>query len=381
MKILILNWRDIRDPLAGGAEAYLHQIGRRLAREHEVFLFCRRYSGSSPRDEIAGIKVIRRGGSFTLYPYFILSYLLALRKERFDVVVDGINGVPFFTPLFVKRPKIAVIFHIVGREIFFRELPFPLSLIGLVAEKMIPIVYRRVPVVVISDSTKDEVIRFGIPQKNISLVYCGIENVKDAAGKPHNKSFHPSVAYFGRIKDYKQLDHLVKAFAQVNVDMPNSELVIAGRGDYSVLADLVESLGLSQSVRLVGEVSDQEKEKILGEAWVFVTPSLKEGWGITVIEANNCGTPAIAYNVPGLRDSIRDGETGLLVTEGKIDDLAEAISRVLKDAGLRQRLTQNAITWASRFNWDNSAEGFIRAIGGAVDGGRPVGIGNSADQE
>lgn len=378
MKILILNWRDIRDPLAGGAEAYLHQIGRRLATKHEVFLFCRRYEGSSPRDKIEGIKVIRRGGSFSLYLYFIISYLFTLRRERFDVVVDGINGVPFFTPLFVRRPKVAIVFHIVGREIFFRELPFPLSLVGLIAEKMIPIVYRRVPVVVISDSTRDEVIRFGIPQKNISLVYCGMENLKETAGKPHEKSANPSVAYFGRIKDYKQLDHLVKAFAHVNVDMSNSELVIAGRGDYSVLTDLVESLGLSQSVRLVGEVSDQEKEKILGAAWVFVTPSLKEGWGITVIEANNCGTPAIAYNVPGLRDSIRDGETGLLVPAGKVDELAGAISRVLKDAGLRERLSQNALAWASRFNWDNSAEDFARVIGEVADGGRPVGIGDSA---
>lgn len=379
MKILILNWRDIRDPLAGGAEAYLHQIARRLAREHDVFLFCRRYKESSPRDEIEGIKVIRRGGSFSLYLYFIFNYLFTLRRERFDVVVDGINGVPFFTPLFVRRPKIAIIFHVVGREIFFRELPFPLSLIGLIAEKMIPFIYRRVPVVVISDSTKDEVIRFGISENNISLVYCGIESVKETTGKLHGKSTNPLVAYFGRIKDYKQLDHLVKAFARVNVDMPQSGLVIAGRGDYSGLADLVESLGLSQSVELVGEVSDQEKEKMLGEAWVFVTPSMKEGWGITVIEANNCGTPAIAYNVPGLRDSIKDGETGLLVPAGQIDDLAEAISRVLNDSDLRKRLSQNALTWASRFNWDNSAEDFSRVIGGVIDGGRSTGIGDSAD--
>jgi len=381
MKILILNWRDIRDPLAGGAEVYLHQIGRRLAREHEVFLFCRRYEGSSSRDEIDGIKVIRRGGSFSLYLHFILNYLFTLHREHFDVVVDGINGVPFFTPLFVRRPKVAIVFHIVGREIFFRELPFPLSLVALIAEKMIPIVYRRVPVVVISDSTRDEVIRFGIPEKNISLVYCGMENLKKTVGKPHEKSVNPSVAYFGRIKDYKQLDHLVKAFAQVNVDMSNSELVIAGRGDYSGLAALVESLGLSESVRLLGEVSDQDKEEMLGAAWVFVTPSKKEGWGITVIEANNCGTPAIAYNVPGLRDSIRDGETGLLVAPGKIDNLAGSIITVLKDAGLREKLSRNAREWASKFNWDNSAEEFARVIGEVIDGGKSPGVGDSAHQE
>ncbi len=380
MKILILNWRDIRDPLAGGAEAYLHQIGRRLARAHDVSLFCRRYEGGSPRDEIDGVRIIRRGGSFSVYLYFMLSYLFTLRRERFDVVVDGINGVPFFTPLFVRGPKIAIIFHIVGWEIFFRELPFPLSLVGLVAERMIPLIYRRVPVVVISDSTKDEAVRFGIAENRISLVYCGVESISESAGTSYNKSTNPSVAYFGRIKEYKQLDHLVKAFSQVNVDMPQAELSIAGRGDYSGLEKLVESLGLSQSVRLVGEVSDEEKEKMLGEAWVFVTPSMKEGWGITVIEANNCGTPAIAYNVPGLRDSIRDGETGLLVPAGNIDELAGAISRILGDSELRYRLSQNALTWASRFNWDNSAEDFSRVIGEVIDGGRSAGICNSAHQ-
>lgn len=381
MKILFINWRNIRDPLAGGAEVYLHQIGKRLAREHEVVFYCRRYQGSSETDEIDGVQIMRKGGSYSVYLYFFFDYLFRLRRERFDIVVDDINGVPFFTPLFVRRPKIAIIFHIVGREIFFRELPFPLSLVGLIAEKMIPLVYRRVPVVVISDSAKDEVIKFGIEENRISLVYCGIESIKDGGRKSFKKSANPSVVYFGRIKEYKQIDHLVKAFSQVKAGMPQVRLVIAGRGDYSGLTGLVESLGLSQSVNFVGEVSDQEKEEMLGEAWVFVTPSMKEGWGITVIEANNCGTPAIAYNVPGLRDSIRDGETGLLVPAGNIDELAGAISRVLDDSELRNRLSQNALTWATRFNWDNSAEDFSRVIGDVIDGRRSAGIGNSAHQE
>jgi glycosyltransferase involved in cell wall biosynthesis len=176
------------------------------------------------------------------------------------------------------------------------------------------------------------------------------------------------IAYVGRVKDYKQLDHLVQAFALVKREIPDSKLVIAGRGDYTGLEELAELWGVSQGIEFKGEVSEEEKVNVLRSAWVFVTPSFKEGWGITVIEANTCGTPAIAYNVSGLRDSIKPGETGLLVPAGDIDGLAKAISRVISDSDLRSRLGQNALEWASSFSWDHSAEEFAKVIGGVVSG-------------
>ena len=359
MKILTLNWRDIRDPLAGGAEVYLHQIGKRLAIEHEVVFYCRRYQGSSERDEIDGIKIIRKGGSFSLYLYFFFDYLFRLRRERFDIVVDDINGVPFFTPLFIRKPKVAVMHHLVGREIFFKELPFPLAVVGWAAEQMIRWVYRRTPMIAVSDSTRDELIAFGIPEKGIRIVNNAIEHREQQA---IDKSAHPTFAYLGRIKEYKQLDHLIKALPVVLVGVPDAELIIAGRGDYSELSRLVGELNVSQSVRFMGEVSEEEKIEVLSRAWVFVTPSMKEGWGITVIEANDCGTPAIGYNVPGLRDSIQDGRTGLLVPQGDIDKLAEAIVRMLTDEELRNQLSRSALDWASGFTWDNSAGAFSRVL-------------------
>ena len=378
MKILILNWRDIRDPQAGGAEVYLHQIGKRLAARHRVHFYCRQYRGSSRTDEIDGLRITRRGGSFSLYLYFIFDYLFSLRREGFDIVVDDINGVPFFTPLFVRRPKVAIIHHIVGREIFFRELPFPLSLVGLVAEKMIPFIYRRTPVVAVSPSTRDELVEFGIGGERIRIIYNAIEH-PPPGDTP--RAERPTLAYVGRIKAYKQLDHLLQAFAQLLEEVPDAGLVIAGRGDCAELEAQAAGLGISSSVSFMGEVSEQQKIEILDRAWAFVTPSMKEGWGVSVIEANDRGTPAVAYNVPGLRDSIKDGETGLLAAAGDIGSLAQAMSRLLRDGELRQRLSHSAREWALSFSWDSSAQSFAELIGGVISGGRAPGIGNSTHQE
>jgi glycosyltransferase involved in cell wall biosynthesis len=282
-----------------------------------------------------------------------------MRKRNFDVVVDGINGVPFFTPLFVRKPKVAVMHHLVGREIFFKELPFPLAAVGWAAEQMIRWVYRRTPMIAVSNSTRDELIEFGIPGKRIRIVHNAIEHRERQA---IDKSTKPTFTYLGRIKEYKQLDHLIKALPRVIAEVPRAELIIAGRGDYSQLASLAGELNVSHSVRFMGEVSEEEKVEVLSRAWVFVTPSMKEGWGITVIEANDCGAPAIGYNVPGLRDSIQDGETGLLVPQGDIDKLAEAIVRMLTDEELRNKLSRSALDWASGFTWDNSAGAFFGVL-------------------
>lgn len=359
MKILCFNWRDITHPMAGGAEAYFHEIAKRLADEHQVTLFCGKYRGCLQTEQIDGIRIIRRGGSFSLYLHAISSYLTSLRKESYDIVIDSINGVPFFTPLFIRKKKIAIIHHLVKRDIFFRELPFPLAFVGWFAERMIPLIYRKTEMITVSESSRQELISFGISDQRLHTIYNAID--KDGMGIGI-KSEKPLIAYVGRIKQYKQLDHLLRAFETVGGEIPEVEMVIAGRGEYDELEKLATKLENSTHITMAGEVSREKKTEILKEAWTFVMPSMKEGWGVSVIEANSCGTPAIAYNVPGLRDSIRDGETGLLVPQGDIGQLSEAIIRLLTDAELRARLSQNALEWASAFSWDNSAAEFANVI-------------------
>ena len=364
MKILFFNWRDITSPLAGGAEVYLHEIARRLAKSHKVVLYCGKYRGCKEEDELDGIRVIRRGGAFSLYFHAAFDYLATLRKENFDIVIDSINGVPFFTPLFVRRPKVAIIYHLVKKDIFFRELPLPLAVIAWLAERAIPLLYGKVPMVTDSPSSRQELIEFGISEERMNIIYSATEHAAPGHGV---KSAKPLIAYVGRVKQYKQLDHLVQAFKVVKGEIPGAELIIAGRGDFSELRKLVNGSELESCITLAGEVPDREKLEIIKKAWVFVTPSMKEGWGITVLEANTCGTPAIAYDVPGLRDSIKDRETGFLIRPpGDIEKLADGIVEVLTDSELRQELSRNAVKWASSFGWDRSAEEFMAILQSSV---------------
>ena len=169
---------------------------------------------------------------------------------------------------------------------------------------------------------------------------------------------------FSWIKQYKNLAHLLRAM-KIIVDakqLNDVKLTIAGRGDFEELKKAVAELGLSEYVELLGEVSDKEKVELFNRAWIYVTTSSREGWGLTAIEANACGTPAIAYNVPGLRDSIIEGETGLLAPSGDVDALGEAILRILTDNGLREKLSRGAVEWAKRFNWDRTASEIMNVI-------------------
>ena len=359
MKLLFFNWRDITSPLAGGAEVYLHEIAKRLNNNHEVVLFCGRYKGCRREDRIDGIRIVRRGGNFSVYLHAVFEYLFRLRKENYDVVIDSINGVPFFTVLFVRKPKIAIIHHLVKKDIFHKELSFPLAIVASIAERMIPLLYRNIAMVTVSPSSMQELIDSGIPKGKIHIVYNAIG---DSVLGPGVKSEKPLVVYVGRVKSYKQLEHLLTAFQVVRREISEAKLIIAGRGNYNKLRRVVAGSECEHCVALAGEVSQEKKAEILKQAWVFVTPSMKEGWGISVIEANACGTPAIAYDVPGLRDSIKEGNTGLLVPYGNIEQLGKTMVQLLKDSKLRARLSQNALKWASGFSWDKSAEVFSRIL-------------------
>ena len=358
MKILMFNWRDITHPWAGGAEKYLHEIGKRLAKKHEVTLFCGSYSEAQDREEIDGIEIIRSGGKFTIYIHAAIKYLSKLKRRDYDVVVDGINGVPFFTPLYSKKPIVAVIHHIVGWKIFRRELPLPLAVVGYLCERSIPYIYRNCKFATVSESTKEELRRFGIEENKITVIPNGID-LNPRLGK---KSERPRIIYFGRIKNYKRLDHVLKAFSIVRQEISDAELIIAGRGKTTHLKNLARSLDIERSVIFVGEASEKQKIEILSSSWIYVIASTKEGWGVSVIEANACGTPAVAYDVPGLRDSIKHSYNGLLVEDCNVKALASAIINLIEDNELRKKLSKNAVEWAKRFSWDRSAEMFERVV-------------------
>jgi glycosyltransferase involved in cell wall biosynthesis len=365
MKILIFNWRDITNPQAGGAERYVHEIAKRLAKKHEVTFWCGTFPGCKKEEEIDGVKIIRNGSGIkvgffdpAIYVLAGLDYLSKLKENSYDLVIDSVSGLPFFTPLFARKPKIAILHHL-HKGIFFREVSFTAALISYFGEAAIPIFYKNVQFVTVSESSRRELINLGISPSKIAVIHNGVDS--SLFSRKYQKSNYPHVIYFGRLKGYKRLELLIKAMKVVIKEVPDAKLTIAGSGDAkNKLINLVKELGLEKhSVTFKGYVGEKERAELLGSAWVFVTPSLKEGWGITGIEANACGTPAIGYDVPGLRDSIKDEKTGFLVKkDGDTAELAETIVKVLENQKLRQELSRNAIDWSRNFSWDKTAEKF-----------------------
>ena len=351
MKILIFNWRDLKHSWAGGGEIYIfEQASRWVKMGHDVTVFCGQDIGKDlPSFEIIdGIKIYRKGGRYSLYLWSVLYYFTHLRGKA-DIVVDVVNGIPFFTPLFCRVPKISYVYHLHGNQ-FFYELPFPLSHFGFIIERFVfPLLYKYLPVIVISKTTKKQLIGIGFNKENISIVYCGINRLNRT--KNSIKKFSaPTILYLGRIKKYKRVDLLVKIFPKIIEKMPQARLIIAGWGtEASNVANLVMKSPRRRKISLLGPVSDAEKKSLLSKSWLVVNPSIGEGWGMAVIEANLYGTPAIAFDVAGLAESIRDKKTGILVKDEI--DLVDKICYVLSHQNLLERLSKNAMKWSQKFSW------------------------------
>ena len=357
MRILVFNWQDIRNPLAGGAEVHLHEIFSRIAKMgHEVTLYCSTFDGARPEEDINGIHVIREGGR-SLFNFRVpVRYFTRFRHERYDVVIDDMNKIPFFTPVYVREPLCFILHHLFGRSIF-QEASWPVAFYVYLAEKAGVAVCRKrnVPVMVVSPSTKNELEKHGFSPDMLEIVYNCVDHTTHWRDAVH-RSPVPLIGYFGRLKKYKFVEHLLRALTAVRMEVPDVKLVIIGEGDNRAsLEDLARRLGVSEAIRFTGFVDEKEKVRLLQEVWFVVNTSSKEGWGLTVVEANACGTTVLASDVPGLRDAVKDGETGLLYEFGNINELSAKMELLLGDAALRQRLAGAAYAWAGGFDWEMSA--------------------------
>lgn len=352
-RILIFNWRDTKHLYAGGAEEYIHELAKRWVKEGNIVnIFCGN-DGNSPRNEtIDGVRIIRRGGFYFVYVWAFIYYILRFRG-RFDIIIDSQNGVPFFTPLFVKEKNFCLMFH-VHQKVFQKSLSKPLAIIAsLIEKRFMPWTYRKTNFITISESSKKDMIKLGIAEDRISVVFPGVDLKKL---KPAEKSEKPTVLYLGRLKEYKSVDLFIKSAKKVVSKIPNAQFIIAGDGEERInLVRLSRRLGLRNKVKFLGKVTEEEKVQLYQKAWVFVNPSYMEGWGMTSIEANACGTPVIASDVPGLRDSVNNPETGYLVKYGDTKDFAKKIIDLLTDNKKREYMSKMSIQWAKSFDWKASA--------------------------
>ena len=359
MNILVINWNDLKNPYGGGAEVHLEELLRRLVRfGHRVTLLCSGWSGCSAEETVEGVHIVRRGNRYN-FNLVVPRYVRRLaRDDSYDLLIEDINKIPFYTPLYLDMTRLVVIPHLIGTSVFHEVNPILATYVYLWELPMIP-VYRKCRFNVISESTAEEVIRRGIPREQVSVIHCGIDRETYSYDASVGKYDRPTVLYLGRIKKYKSVQHLIDAFVLVREKIPEARLMVVGDGDYrAALQKQAESLHLGDSVEFPGFVPSADKVDRMRRAHVAALPSLKEGWGLTNIESNSVGTAVVAADSPGLRDSVRDGETGLLYPYGDIKALADRLIRVLSDNDVRSHLEAGALKWAESFNWDHAARKF-----------------------
>jgi glycosyltransferase involved in cell wall biosynthesis len=353
VKLLAFNWRDPKHPEAGGAELHLFEILRRCVRDGDTAVWlAERFPGAPQEELVGGIRVVRAGSWYNAPLALASLYRRRFRGERFDLILEDINKTPFFAPLYARAPVLAVVPHLFGSAVF-HEAPLPIGLLVYAQESAVPVVYRRTPFLAISESTRDDLARRGIDRRRIRVVRCGLTQEDYAVTTPPEGRDAPVVVFLGRLRKYKGAQHAIRAMALVRKDVPGARLDVVGDGPYrGALERLAASLSLSEHIRFLGALPHAGKVEALNAAQVGVMPSPKEGWGLTVIEANACGVPVVASRSPGLVESVKEGETGILVPHGDAAALAAAVVRLLEDRPLRLRMAAAAIAWAHTFDWE-----------------------------
>ena len=356
LRILVVNWLDRANPKAGGAEEHLHQIfGRMADRGHEVTVLVSGWAGCEPFSDADGLEIHRAGRRYTFSVAGPLHFRRHLADRTFDVVVEDLNKVPVFARFWTDAPVVLLAHHLFGTTAF-QAGPLPLAAATWLLERPIPRLYHDAPTIAVSESTRQDLIERGLSAECISVIPNGIEVDRYTPDPEGGRSERPSILFLGRLKKYKRVDLVLEALARLVADGLDAELRVGGDGDQRPQLEAEAArLGLCDHVRFLGFITDDEKLAQLREAWIHVLTSPKEGWGIANLEAAACGTPTVASDAPGLRESVVDGETGLLVPHGDVEALTDAVGHLLRDDARREEMGRNARAFAERFSWDASS--------------------------
>lgn len=355
INILVFNWRDPKNPDAGGAEQFTHQIMKRLVkRGHDVTQISARFDNGVPQEIIDGVRFIRVGNKYTVYGAAKRWYKRN-DQEHFDVVIDEINTIPFNTPHFVNQgERIYALIHQLAREFWYYEMPFPISTIGnkFLEDRWLRR-YAEVPTITVSDSTKSDLEALGF--KNISIVHEGydFEPLKVLAKKEET----PTMIYVGRFKKAKMPDHAMEAYRLAREKVPGLRLWMVGEG---YQRDKLEEKKID-GVTFFGRLPLADKSDLVSKANLLLVPGVREGWGLVVTEANAMGTPALGYRIPGLKDSIKEGRTGWLCDPNPIA-LSESIVKIFADKEQMRQRSEAALEDARQYNWDRGAKEFEEII-------------------
>lgn len=362
LHILVLADRDWAHHDTGGNGANLHaQISRWVDWGHRVTVIAGDFPGAK-RVEHYGPRLVvhRMGDRVTVFPRAFLAVTRGLGRDA-DVVLEVINGITFLTPLWLRKPRVAMVHH-VHRELFLGEYPRTGLLLYWILERLPLLLYRRTPFLTISQSARDELVRDGIPRDNVTVEYLGVEPGSFRRG---TRAGEPRLIFVGRLKAYKRVELLLEVLEAV----PEAVLDVVGEGNHRTDIEAeVERRGLGSRVVMHGYVDEERKAELYGRAWVNVTASGSEGWSLTVMESALCGTPSAALAVGGLTESIVDGETGLLADTP--EELSLRVRALVHEPELRSRLGDAAERRARAFTWDRSATAYLEVLRRAAFGER-----------
>ncbi|MFC7549634.1 glycosyltransferase family 4 protein [Plantactinospora sp. GCM10030261] len=379
--VLFLNWRDRLHPEGGGSEVYIERMAAEIvARGYRATILCQAHANAPAAETTGdGVHVLRRGGRHTVYLCAAFVYLAGAlgfgplsgrRLGRPDLIVDVCNGLPFLSRVYARRPVITLVHH-VHREQWPVIFGPTVARVGWWIESRLAVrCYRSCPYVTVSESTRAELVGLGVDRARISVVYNGTPEV---TRRPVARTPHPSLLVLGRLVPHKRVELALRATALLSLELPTLELVVAGQGWWEEpLRRLATDLGVERCVRFTGFVSEDDKDALLGASWLAVTPSLKEGWGLTIVEAAAHGTPSVAFrSAGGVSEAIVDGETGVLVDDEV--DFLRAVRRLLRDSDLRTRMGSAARAHARRFTWTVSGDAFADVVSGQLPGtSRPL---------
>lgn len=364
MNILWLTWKDTEHPLAGGAEVVSSQLAKQLVEHgHTVRFVTGSFAGAKEEIIKDGYQVNRVGNRYTVY-YKASQYYKQNLKNWADIVIDEINTIPFFSPFYVKEKKI-LFFHQLCREIWFYQMIFPLSFIGYLIEPIYLWLLRNNKVITVSNSTKLDLLKYGFKKDNIHIISEGIElePIKDL--NSITKFDKPTVLSLGGIRAMKRTLDIVKAFEIAKNTIPELQLIIAG--DYQdsygdKVLDYIKRSQYQSDIQILGKVSEEKKIQLMQQSHLIAVTSLKEGWGLIVTEANSQGTPAVVYNVDGLRDSVKNKETGYISEDNTPKSLAQSIQLALQDKKVYNNIRKNAWEWSKTITFEQAYKDFNEVI-------------------
>jgi glycosyltransferase involved in cell wall biosynthesis len=356
LHILLLADRDWTHPQTGGNGSNIYnQVSRWVAWGHKVTVVAGTYPGAAPYERFSDDLVVHRmGGRATVFPRAIWKVMRGVGRDA-DVVCEVINGITFLTPLWLRKPRVAMVHH-VHRELYIGEFgPRTGRLLAALLEALpLRLLYRRTPFLTISRSARSDLIRTGIPPEHITVEYLGVEG---DAYRRHPRAPEPRLVYVGRLKAYKRIEIILDVLEAI----PGAQLDVVGDGDHREhLEAEIARRGLNDRVTMHGYVDEERKAELYGRAWVSMTASSSEGWSLTVMEAALCGTPSAAIAIGGLPESVIDGETGVLAHD--VGELKRRVRELVEQPELRDRLGTAAERRARTFTWDRSARAYLGVL-------------------